>query len=34
VKAAAEELFKIEDLARRTTGEIRHMLFTSAPVGA
>jgi signal transduction histidine kinase len=32
VKAAAEELFKIEDLARRTTGEIRHMLFTLRPL--
>jgi signal transduction histidine kinase len=32
VKAAADELFKIEDLARRTTGEIRHMLFTLRPL--
>jgi signal transduction histidine kinase len=31
-KAAAEELFKIEDLARRTTKEIRHMLFTLRPL--
>ncbi len=31
-KAAGEELFKIEDLARRTTGEIRHMLFTLRPL--
>lgn len=32
VKSASEELFKIEDLARRTTGEIRHMLFTLRPL--
>jgi len=32
VEAAAEELFKIEDLARRTTKEIRHMLFTLRPL--
>jgi len=32
VKATAEELFKIEDLARRTTKEIRHMLFTLRPL--
>jgi signal transduction histidine kinase len=32
VKAASEELFKIEDLARRTTKEIRHMLFTLRPL--
>jgi len=32
VKAAADELFKIEDLARRTTKEIRHMLFTLRPL--
>jgi signal transduction histidine kinase len=32
VKAAGEELFKIEDLARRTTKEIRHMLFTLRPL--
>lgn len=31
-KAAAEELFKIEELARRTTKEIRNMLFTMRPV--
>ena len=31
-KATAEELFKIEDLARRTTKEIRHMLFTLRPL--
>jgi signal transduction histidine kinase len=31
-KSAAEELFKIEDLARRTTKEIRHMLFTLRPL--
>jgi signal transduction histidine kinase len=31
-KAASEELFKIEDLARRTTKEIRHMLFTLRPL--
>ena len=30
--AAAEELHKIEDLARRTTKEIRHMLFTLRPL--
>ena len=29
---AAEELYKIEDLARRTTKEIRHMLFTLRPL--
>jgi signal transduction histidine kinase len=29
---ASEELFKIEDLARRTTKEIRHMLFTLRPL--
>ncbi len=32
VSAAAEELFKVEDLARRTTKEIRHMLFTLRPL--
>ncbi len=32
IKAAADELFKIEDLARRTTKEIRHMLFTLRPL--
>lgn len=31
-KATADELFKIEDLARRTTKEIRHMLFTLRPL--
>jgi signal transduction histidine kinase len=31
-KVAAEELFKMEDLARRTTKEIRHMLFTLRPL--
>jgi signal transduction histidine kinase len=31
-KAGADELFKIEDLARRTTKEIRHMLFTLRPL--
>jgi signal transduction histidine kinase len=31
-KAALEELFKIEDLARHTTKEIRHMLFTLRPL--
>ncbi len=31
-KQAADELFKIEDLARRTTKEIRHMLFTLRPL--
>ena len=29
---AVEELFKIEDLARRTTKEIRHMLFELRPM--
>jgi signal transduction histidine kinase len=32
VKSAADELFKIEELARRTTKEIRHMLFTLRPL--
>jgi len=32
VQAAAEELYKIEDLSRRTTKEIRHMLFTLRPL--
>jgi signal transduction histidine kinase len=32
VKKTAEELIKIEDLARRTTKEIRHMLFTLRPL--
>jgi len=31
-KATADELAKIEDLARRTTKEIRHMLFTLRPL--
>jgi len=31
-RAAAEELFKVEDLARRATKEIRHMLFTLRPL--
>ncbi len=31
-KKASEELFRIEDLARRTTKEIRHMLFTLRPL--
>ncbi len=31
-KATAEELSKIEDIARRTTKEIRHMLFTLRPL--
>ena len=31
-KAALEELVRIEDLARRTTKEIRHMLFTLRPL--
>lgn len=30
--AASDELRKIEDLARRTTKEIRHMLFTLRPL--
>jgi signal transduction histidine kinase len=29
--AAGEELYRLEDLARRTTKEIRHMLFTLRP---
>lgn len=32
VRAAGDELFKVEDLARRTTKEIRHMLFTLRPL--
>jgi signal transduction histidine kinase len=32
VKSAGEELFKMEDLARKTTKEIRHMLFTLRPL--
>jgi signal transduction histidine kinase len=31
-EAAMDELVKIEDLARKTTGEIRHMLFTLRPL--
>lgn len=31
-QAAAEEMLKIEELARRTTKEIRHMLFTLRPL--
>lgn len=31
-KAAGDELYKIEELARRTTKEIRHMLFTLRPL--
>ncbi len=31
-RQAAEELFKMEDLARKTTKEIRHMLFTLRPL--
>jgi signal transduction histidine kinase len=31
-KAAGDELFKIEELARKTTKEIRHMLFTLRPL--
>ena len=31
-KATSEELSKIEELARRTTKEIRHMLFTLRPL--
>ena len=32
VKGATEELVKLEDLAHRTTKEIRHMLFTLRPL--
>ncbi len=32
VKAAADELAKLEELAHRTTKEIRHMLFTLRPL--
>jgi signal transduction histidine kinase len=32
LKKTAEELVKIEELARRTTKEIRHMLFTLRPL--
>ena len=31
IEGASAELFKIEELARRTTKEIRHMLFTLRP---
>ncbi|MCC7359916.1 MAG: GAF domain-containing sensor histidine kinase [Anaerolineales bacterium] len=31
-KHAGEELFRMEDLARKTTREIRHMLFTLRPL--
>jgi signal transduction histidine kinase len=31
-QAASDELYKIEDLARRATKEIRHMLFTLRPL--
>ncbi|MBI3242783.1 MAG: GAF domain-containing sensor histidine kinase [Chloroflexi bacterium] len=31
-QSAAEELYKVEELARRTTKEIRHMLFTLRPL--
>jgi signal transduction histidine kinase len=31
-RATADELFKIEELARRTTKEIRQMLFTLRPL--
>jgi signal transduction histidine kinase len=31
-KAASEELVKVEDLARHTTQELRHMLFTLRPL--
>lgn len=31
-RVTAEELYKIEELARRTTKEIRHMLFTLRPL--
>ena len=32
VKGAAEEIVKLEELAHRTTKEIRHMLFTLRPL--
>ncbi len=32
LKTAGEEILKIEELARRTTKEIRHMLFTLRPL--
>lgn len=31
-KGAAEEIYKVEELARKTTKEIRHMLFTLRPL--
>jgi signal transduction histidine kinase len=31
-KNAAEEIYKVEELARKTTKEIRHMLFTLRPL--
>ncbi len=31
-RSAADELFKMEELARKTTKEIRHMLFTLRPL--
>jgi len=31
-KTASQELYRIEDLARKTTKEIRHMLFTLRPL--
>jgi len=31
-KAASDELIKVEDLARQTTQELRHMLFTLRPL--
>jgi signal transduction histidine kinase len=31
-QSASKELYKVEDLARRTTKEIRHMLFTLRPL--
>ncbi|MEK7440140.1 MAG: histidine kinase [Chloroflexota bacterium] len=31
-KSAAEEIYKLEELARKTTKEIRHMLFTLRPL--
>lgn len=32
MKGAAEEIYKVEELARKTTKEIRHMLFTLRPL--
>lgn len=32
IQKASDEMYKIEDLARRTTKEIRHMLFTLRPL--